>query len=99
MPRVRDRLRGEAITPVIADGNTSWSDEHRRRHDRHVVPITTVAGRLLMPGQQIQLENAGALPDGCLAISGKPSAEVGDVQVELECTGLWFGHTCGDQRR
>ena len=99
MPRCKDRLSGEAIIPVIAYCNTSWSDEQRRRHDRYVVPITTVAGRLLMLGQQTQQEHAGAFLDGFLAISGKPSAEVGDVQVELERAGLWFGLIQEDQRR
>ena len=99
MPRVGDCLSGEAITSVIAYCNTSWFDEQRRRHDRYVVPMTTVAGRLLMLGQQTQQENAGALPDGCLVISGKPSAEVGDVEVELERAGLWVGRSERDQRR
>ncbi len=36
MPRVKDRLSDEAITGVIASSKGLWTDEHRRRHDRHL---------------------------------------------------------------
>ena len=44
MPRVKDRLNGEANTPAIASCNRSRSDEHQHRHDRHVVLITPITG-------------------------------------------------------
>jgi hypothetical protein len=38
MPPFKDRLSDEAVTPVIASFKSLWSNEHRRRHDRHLVP-------------------------------------------------------------
>jgi hypothetical protein len=35
MPPFKDRLSDEAITGVIASFKNLWSNEHRRRHDRH----------------------------------------------------------------
>ena len=49
MPWVKDRLSDEAITEVIADCNSLWSDEHRCRHDRHLAPITAITGTCI-PG-------------------------------------------------
>ena len=47
MLRVKDRLSGEAITGVIAYCNSSWSEEHRCRHDRRVVPRSAIVGTTL----------------------------------------------------
>ena len=44
MPPFTDRLSDETITGVIASFKSLWSDEHRCRHDRHVVPIMGVIG-------------------------------------------------------
>jgi hypothetical protein len=49
MPPFKDRLSDEAITPVIASFKSLWSDEHRRRHDRHLVPMTAII-RTTLPG-------------------------------------------------
>jgi hypothetical protein len=38
MSPFKNRLSDEAIAPVIASFKSLWSNEHRRRHDRHLVP-------------------------------------------------------------
>jgi mono/diheme cytochrome c family protein len=49
MPPFTDRLSDEAITGVIASFKSLWSNEHRRRHDRHLAPITAITGTCI-PG-------------------------------------------------
>jgi hypothetical protein len=68
MPPFKDRLSDEAITPVIASFKSLWFDEHQRRHDRHLVPITAQPvektretpgrSRLLLRGTASQLTTA-----------------------------------------
>src|SRR5918993_4048768 len=45
------------------------------------------------------MTDVGTLPLAAWAPAGKRSAEVGDVEVELERAGLWFGCSKWDQRR